>query len=99
MAPRWVRGCHSHRDSARGVVLGWRAALVSFSLSSPGGRSSHFSVEDLESLGHLLCDTLLDFCDPAPAKVGLDLALGALVPRDHGDTVVTLTLSHSSSSA
>lgn len=98
MAPRWVRGCHSHRDSASGVVLGWVAALVSFSLSPPDGRNSHFSVEDLESLGRLLCATLLDFCDPAPAKVGLGLAQGAPVPRDRGDTV-TLALSCSSSSA
>lgn len=77
---------------------GLGAALVSFSLSPSGGRSSHFSVQDLESLGRLLCDTLLDFCDPVPAKVGLDLAQGTLVPRDHDDTL-TLALSHSSSSA
>ncbi|NXO32691.1 CBPC2 carboxypeptidase, partial [Cisticola juncidis] len=41
---------------------------VAFSGSTLGGRSSHFSVEDLKSLGHLLCDTLLDFSDPATAK-------------------------------
>lgn len=89
MAPRWVRGCHSHKDGAGGMVLAWGAALLSFSLSLPGGRSSHFSVEDLESLGRLLCDTLLDFCDPAPAKVGLDLAQGAprVVPWCRGTTV------------
>ncbi|KAL9850790.1 LOW QUALITY PROTEIN: cytosolic carboxypeptidase 2 [Geothlypis trichas] len=40
-----------------------------FSGSTLGGRSSHFSVEDLESLGRLLCDTLLDFCDPALPKL------------------------------
>ncbi|NXD29417.1 CBPC2 carboxypeptidase, partial [Spelaeornis formosus] len=68
------------------------AALVCFSLSSPGGRSSHFSVEDLESLGRLLCDTLLDFCDPAPTKVGLHLAQGVLMSRDHGDTDTVLQL-------
>ncbi|NWW68863.1 CBPC2 carboxypeptidase, partial [Ifrita kowaldi] len=44
---------------------------VAFSGSTLGGRSSHFSVEDLESLGRLLCDTLLDFRDPAPAKIWL----------------------------
>ncbi|NXJ84377.1 CBPC2 carboxypeptidase, partial [Trogon melanurus] len=37
-------------------------------LSSPGGRNSHFTTEDLKSLGYHLCDTLLDFCDPDPAK-------------------------------
>uniref|UniRef100_A0A8C0F640 Peptidase M14 domain-containing protein n=1 Tax=Bubo bubo TaxID=30461 RepID=A0A8C0F640_BUBBB len=39
-------------------------------LSPPGGRNSHFTVEDLKALGYHLCDTLLDFCDPDPAKVG-----------------------------
>lgn len=98
VAPRWVRGCHSHGDGAKGIVLGWGAALVSSSLSLPGGRSSHFSVEDLKSLGRLLCDTLLDFCDPAPAKVGSTWPRVSLVPRDHSDTV-TLALFRSSSSA
>lgn len=37
-------------------------------------------MEDLESLGRLLCDTLLDFCNPATAKVGLHLAQGTPVP-------------------
>ncbi|XP_033371209.1 cytosolic carboxypeptidase 2 [Parus major] len=59
-----------------GRVSMWRLGVshsytleVAFSGSTLGERrSSHFSVEDLESLGRLLCDTLLDFCDPAPAK-------------------------------
>lgn len=92
MAPRWVRGCHGHEDGARGVFPGWGAVLVSFSLSPPGGRSSHFSVEDLKSLGRLLCDTLLDFCDPAPTKVWLGPGPGALVPRGCGDTGTVLQL-------
>ncbi|CAN8214558.1 unnamed protein product [Coccothraustes coccothraustes] len=72
-------------DSASGVVLGWEAALVSFSLSPPGGRNSHFSVEDLESLGRLLCATLLDFCDPVPAKLQQCLAeADALLQRQMG---------------
>ncbi|XP_009890762.1 PREDICTED: cytosolic carboxypeptidase 2 [Charadrius vociferus] len=41
---------------------------VAFGGSTLGGRSSHFNVEDLKSLGYHLCDTLLDFCDPHPAK-------------------------------
>ncbi|NXT16321.1 CBPC2 carboxypeptidase, partial [Prunella fulvescens] len=76
-----------------GRVSMWRLGVshsytleVAFSGSTLGGRSSHFSVEDLESLGRLLCDTLLDFCDPEPTKVGLDPAQGAPVPLDHGDT-------------
>ncbi|XP_064281624.1 cytosolic carboxypeptidase 2-like [Passer domesticus] len=59
-----------------GRVSLWRLGVshsytleVAFSGSTLGGRSSHFNVEDLESLGRLLCDTLLDFCDPAPAKL------------------------------
>ncbi|KFO58775.1 Cytosolic carboxypeptidase 2, partial [Corvus brachyrhynchos] len=64
-----------------GRVSMWRLGVshsytleVAFSGSTLGGRSSHFSVEDLESLGRLLCDTLLDFCDPAPAKLQQCLA-------------------------
>ncbi|NWW74399.1 CBPC2 carboxypeptidase, partial [Climacteris rufus] len=64
-----------------GRVSMWRLGVshsytleVAFSGSTLGGRSSHFSVEDLESLGRLLCDTLLDFCDPAPTKLQQCLA-------------------------
>ncbi|NXV03608.1 CBPC2 carboxypeptidase, partial [Cettia cetti] len=59
-----------------GRVSMWRLGVshsytleVAFSGSTLGGRSSHFSVEDLKSLGRHLCDTLLDFCDPEPAKL------------------------------
>ncbi|KAF4794865.1 Cytosolic carboxypeptidase 2 [Turdus rufiventris] len=59
-----------------GRVCMWRLGVshsytleVAFSGSTLGGRKSHFSMEDLESLGRLLCDTLLDFCDPATAKL------------------------------
>ncbi|NWV63783.1 CBPC2 carboxypeptidase, partial [Malurus elegans] len=76
-----------------GRVSMWRLGVsqsytleVAFSGSTLGGRSFHFSVEDLKSLGRLLCDTLLDFCDPAPAKVGSGSAQGDLVPLDCGDT-------------
>ncbi|NXU07145.1 CBPC2 carboxypeptidase, partial [Buphagus erythrorhynchus] len=58
-----------------GRVSMWRLGVshsytleVAFSGSTLDGRRSHFSKEDLESLGRLFCDTLLDFCDPAPAK-------------------------------
>ncbi|XP_064020073.1 cytosolic carboxypeptidase 2 [Pogoniulus pusillus] len=59
-----------------GRVVMWRLGVtnsytmeVAFSGSTMGGRSSHFTVEDLKSLGYHLCDTLLDFCDPDPAKL------------------------------
>ncbi|NXG56736.1 CBPC2 carboxypeptidase, partial [Hemiprocne comata] len=60
-----------------GRVVMWRMGIsnsytleVAFSGSTLGGRNSHFTTEDIKSLGYLLCDTLLDFCDPHPAKVG-----------------------------
>ncbi|NWW95214.1 CBPC2 carboxypeptidase, partial [Rhynochetos jubatus] len=58
-----------------GRVVMWRTGVsnsytmeAAFGGSTLGGRSSHFTVEDLKSLGYHLCDTLLDFCDPDPAK-------------------------------
>lgn len=88
---------------AGGVVPGvGKLPLVSFSPSPPGGRSSHFTVEDLKSLGYHLCDTLLDFCDPDPAKVGQQPWLKPQHPgrfQCHRWVVVTLAPSHSSSSA
>ncbi|NXW69910.1 CBPC2 carboxypeptidase, partial [Hirundo rustica] len=75
-----------------GRVCMWRLGVshsytleVAFSGSTLGGRSSHFSTEDLESLGRLLCDTLLDFCDPAPAKLQQCLVeADALLQRQMG---------------
>lgn len=32
-------------------------------------RDTHFTTEDLKSLGYHVCDTLLDFCDPDRTKV------------------------------
>uniref|UniRef100_A0A8B9RRZ3 Cytosolic carboxypeptidase 2 n=1 Tax=Accipiter nisus TaxID=211598 RepID=A0A8B9RRZ3_9AVES len=58
-----------------GRIVMWRMGVsnsytmeAAFGGSTLGGRSSHFTVEDLKSLGYHLCDTLLDFCDPDPAK-------------------------------
>ncbi|XP_074442615.1 cytosolic carboxypeptidase 2 isoform X2 [Larus michahellis] len=58
-----------------GRVVMWRIGVsnsytmeVAFGGSTLGRRNSHFTVEDLKSLGYHLCDTLLDFCDPHPAK-------------------------------
>ncbi|XP_052552394.1 cytosolic carboxypeptidase 2 [Tympanuchus pallidicinctus] len=58
-----------------GRVVMWRMGIANsytleaaFGGSTLGGRNSHFTVEDLKSLGYHLCDTLLDFCDPNPAK-------------------------------
>ncbi|XP_032043815.1 cytosolic carboxypeptidase 2 [Aythya fuligula] len=58
-----------------GRVVMWRLGITNsytmeaaFGGSTLGGRNSHFTVEDLKSLGYHLCDTLLDFCDPDSAK-------------------------------
>uniref|UniRef100_A0A8C8ABT8 Cytosolic carboxypeptidase 2 n=1 Tax=Otus sunia TaxID=257818 RepID=A0A8C8ABT8_9STRI len=58
-----------------GRVVMWRMGVsnsytleAAFGGSTLGGRNSHFTVEDLKALGYHLCDTLLDFCDPDPAK-------------------------------
>ncbi|XP_065492981.1 cytosolic carboxypeptidase 2 [Caloenas nicobarica] len=64
-----------------GRVVMWRLGVshsytmeAAFGGSTLGGRSSHFTVQDLKSLGSHLCDTLLDFCDPDPAKLQRCLA-------------------------
>lgn len=42
---------------------------ASFGGSELGSRmSTHFSVQDYESLGRTFCETLLDFCDEDPSK-------------------------------
>ncbi|XP_036883902.1 cytosolic carboxypeptidase 2 isoform X2 [Sturnira hondurensis] len=59
-----------------GRVVMWRMGILnSYTLESTFGgstlgdkRDTHFTTEDLKSLGHLVCDTLLDLCDPDRAK-------------------------------
>lgn len=42
---------------------------ASFGGSELGSRmSTHFSVQDYESMGRTFCETLLDFCDEDPSK-------------------------------
>ncbi|KAM9190302.1 LOW QUALITY PROTEIN: cytosolic carboxypeptidase 2, partial [Mergus octosetaceus] len=75
-----------------GRVVMWRMGVTNsytmeaaFGGSTLGGRNSHFTVEDLKSLGYHLCDTLLDFCDPDPAKFQRCLAeVDALLQRRLG---------------
>ncbi|NXT41024.1 CBPC2 carboxypeptidase, partial [Pelecanoides urinatrix] len=77
-APRCASRCKFKVQKSKagtGRVVMWRMGVsnsytmeVAFGGSTLGGRSSHFTVEDLKSLGYHLCDTLLDFCDPHPAK-------------------------------
>ncbi|NXL53773.1 CBPC2 carboxypeptidase, partial [Podilymbus podiceps] len=75
-----------------GRVVMWRMGVsnsytleVAFGGSTLGGRSSHFTVKDLMALGYHLGDTLLDFCDPDPAKFQQCLAeVDALLRRRLG---------------
>ncbi|XP_012500558.1 PREDICTED: cytosolic carboxypeptidase 2 [Propithecus coquereli] len=60
-----------------GRVVMWRMGILNsytmestFGGSTLGGkRDTHFTIEDLKSLGYHVCDTLLDFCDPDQTKV------------------------------
>ncbi|XP_060628654.2 cytosolic carboxypeptidase 2 isoform X2 [Anolis sagrei] len=59
-----------------GRVVMWRMGILNsytmestFSGSTLGRKSnSHFTSEDLKTLGYHICDTLLDFCDPDHSK-------------------------------
>ncbi|XP_045433910.1 cytosolic carboxypeptidase 2 isoform X3 [Pipistrellus kuhlii] len=59
-----------------GRVVMWRMGILnSYTMESTFGgstlgnkRDTHFTTEDLKSLGYHVCDTLLDFCDPDPTK-------------------------------
>ncbi|XP_019354330.1 cytosolic carboxypeptidase 2 isoform X3 [Alligator mississippiensis] len=59
-----------------GRIVMWRMGIPnSYTMESTFGGStlgkksdSHFTSEDLKSLGYHICDTLLDFCDPDRSK-------------------------------
>ncbi|XP_015269988.1 PREDICTED: cytosolic carboxypeptidase 2 [Gekko japonicus] len=59
-----------------GRIVMWRMGIMNsytmestFSGSTLGNKcNSHFTHEDLKSLGYHVCDTLLDFCDPDRSK-------------------------------
>ncbi|XP_071074112.1 cytosolic carboxypeptidase 2 isoform X3 [Dasypus novemcinctus] len=59
-----------------GRVVMWRMGILnSYTMESTFGgstlgskRDTHFTTEDLKSLGYHVCDTLLDFCDPDQTK-------------------------------
>ena len=45
----------------------------------------HFNQDLLQEMGHRICDTILDFCDPDQVKVKQILEeLEILLPQDHG---------------
>ncbi|XP_037695864.1 cytosolic carboxypeptidase 2 isoform X1 [Choloepus didactylus] len=59
-----------------GRVVMWQMGILnSYTMESTFGgstlgskRDTHFTTEDLKSLGYHVCDTLLDFCDPDQTK-------------------------------
>ncbi|XP_006795805.1 cytosolic carboxypeptidase 2 isoform X2 [Neolamprologus brichardi] len=59
-----------------GRIVMWRLGIInSYTMEATFGGSSlgdrrgtHFTTQDLKSLGFHLCDTLLDYCDPDPIK-------------------------------
>ncbi|KAI4872142.1 hypothetical protein NFI96_030984 [Prochilodus magdalenae] len=53
------------------TALLWRLPSVAPQLVSCQREGTHFNTQDLEMLGTLLCDTLLDYCDPDRTKVGI----------------------------
>ncbi|XP_045414024.1 cytosolic carboxypeptidase 2 isoform X1 [Lemur catta] len=74
-----------------GRVVMWRMGILnSYTMESTFGgstlgskRDTHFTVEDLKSLGYHVCDTLLDFCDPDQTKFTQCLAeLKALLQQE-----------------
>nr|XP_056706871.1 cytosolic carboxypeptidase 2 [Euleptes europaea] len=64
-----------HKEGTGRIVM-WRMGIMNsytmestFSGSTLGNKcNSHFTYEDLTSLGYHVCDTLLDFCDPDRSK-------------------------------
>ncbi|XP_064169259.1 cytosolic carboxypeptidase 2 isoform X1 [Anguilla rostrata] len=73
-----------------GRVVMWKLGVAnSYTMESTFGGSTlgnrkgtHFSTQDLKSLGYHFCDTLLDFCDPDPTKVTACLAELAAMRRE-----------------
>ncbi|XP_075857986.1 cytosolic carboxypeptidase 2 isoform X2 [Microcebus murinus] len=74
-----------------GRVVMWRMGILnSYTVESTFGgstlgskRDTHFTIEDLKSLGYHVCDTLLDFCDPDQTKFTQCLAeLKALLQQE-----------------
>ncbi|KAI1895936.1 hypothetical protein AGOR_G00111900 [Albula goreensis] len=70
-----------------GRVVMWKLGITnSYTMESTFGGSTlgnrkgtHFTIQDLKSLGYCLCDTLLDYCDPDQTKARQCLVeLGAI---------------------
>ncbi|XP_034071862.1 cytosolic carboxypeptidase 2 isoform X3 [Gymnodraco acuticeps] len=66
-----------------GRIAMWRLGIKnSYTMEATFGgstlgdrRGTHFTTQDLKSLGFYFCDTLLDYCDPDPTKLSFVLSL------------------------
>ncbi|XP_051545382.1 cytosolic carboxypeptidase 2-like [Myxocyprinus asiaticus] len=66
---------HKSKEGTGRIVM-WKLGIRnSYTMESTFGgttlgdrKGTHFSTQDLKSMGYCFCDTLLDFCDPDPAK-------------------------------
>ncbi|KAM3870004.1 cytosolic carboxypeptidase 2 [Diretmus argenteus] len=74
-----------------GRIVMWRLGIKnSYTMESTFGgstlgnrRGTHFTTQDLKSLGYYFCDTLLDYCDPDPTKAAYCLTeLAALLRQE-----------------
>ncbi|XP_023118182.2 cytosolic carboxypeptidase 2 isoform X2 [Amphiprion ocellaris] len=74
-----------------GRIVMWRLGIKnSYTMEATFGgstlgdrRGTHFTTRDLKSLGFYFCDTLLDYCDPDPAKTSYCLTeLAALLRKE-----------------
>ncbi|XP_031605076.2 cytosolic carboxypeptidase 2 isoform X3 [Oreochromis aureus] len=73
-----------------GRIVMWRLGIKnSYTMEATFGgstlgdrRGTHFTIQDLKSLGFHLCDTLLDYCDPDPIKITYCLAELALLEKE-----------------
>ncbi|XP_078113711.1 cytosolic carboxypeptidase 2 [Sander vitreus] len=74
-----------------GRIAMWRLGIKnSYTMEATFGgstlgdrRGTHFTTQDLKSLGFYFCDTLLDYCDPDPTKTTYCLTeLAALLTKE-----------------
>ncbi|KAM4723140.1 cytosolic carboxypeptidase 2 [Rhinophrynus dorsalis] len=81
----FFKGCKFKVQKSKegtGRIVMWRQGIMnSYTMESTFGGSTlgnkkgtHFSTQDLKSMGHHFCDTLLDYCDPDSSKFILCLS-------------------------
>ncbi|CAI9591245.1 unnamed protein product, partial [Staurois parvus] len=81
----FFKGCKFKVQKSKegtGRIVMWRHGISnSYTMESTFGGSTlgdrkgtHFTTNDLKSMGHHFCDTLLDYCDPDSTKVKVCLS-------------------------